>query len=433
MLKKPIRICKRGFIVLGLKSNSLPAGANKRADNLYQRIIDHVFKPMTIGRLTMVLPGGAVWTYGNGSNGPEAVMRIRNAEFFRKCVLYGDVGFGESFVDGDWDSDDVTRVIEWMIVNVENNPVLMADKPKRSPVNFLKIFNKVQHALRANTKQGSRKNISDHYDLGNELFRLFLDPTMAYSSAYFRTYKESLHEAQNNKFDLLCQKLRLTARDHVLEIGGGWGGLAVHAARNYGCKVTTITISKEQFAYMEHKVKEENLTGYVDVKLTDYRDVRGKFDKIVSVEMIEAVGHKFLATYFAQCHALLKKEGLLALQMILAPDHRYDSFRKNVDWIQKHIFPGSLLPSLHVIQKSLRRTGQLMLHDYEDMTPSYVRTLYLWRENFNRDLGAVRALGFDDEFIRKWNYYKSYCEAAFKTRNISVVQAVFTRPNNLTL
>lgn len=433
MPKKIIWTCKRGFTVLGLKNNTLSPGVNKLPGRFYQRIIEHVFRPMTIGRLTMELPGGSLRIYGSGSRGPEAMMRIHSNDFFRKCVLYGDVGFGESYVDGDWDSDDVTKVIEWMIVNVENNPVLMADKPKRSPVNFLKIFNKVQHALRANTKQGSRKNISDHYDLGNDFFRLFLDPTMSYSSAYFRNSKETLHEAQINKLDLLCQKLKLKARDHVLEIGGGWGGLALHAARNYGCKVTTITISQEQFSYMERKVKEEDLNGYVDVKLTDYRDVQGKFDKIVSVEMIEAVGHKFLKDYFTQCHALLKKDGLLALQMILAPDHRYDSFRKNVDWIQKHIFPGSLLPSLNVIQRSLRQTGQLMLHDYEDMTPSYARTLNLWRENFNRNLESVRELGFSEEFIRKWNYYKSYCEAAFKTRNISVVQAVFTRPNNLAL
>lgn len=430
MLKRQMGICRRGYTVLGLKNNVLVVGAKKNSVNFYERIIDRVFRPMTLGRLTMVLPDGNSYIYGEGANGPEAFMRVTDADFFRKCVLFGDVGFGESFVDGDWESDDVAKVIEWMIVNVENNPVLMADKPKSSPVNFLKIFNKIQHALKANTKSGSRKNISDHYDLGNDFFRLFLDPTMAYSSAYFRNFKETLEQAQINKFDVLCQKLKISARDHVLEIGGGWGGFAVHAARNYGCRVTTITISREQYDYMNRRIKQNGLESQVDVKFMDYRDVRGKFDKIVSVEMIEAVGHKFLKKFCMQCHDLLKKDGLLGLQMILSPDNRYDSFRKNVDWIQKHIFPGSLLPSMQVIQQSLRQTGALMLHDYEDMTPSYAQTLNMWRERFNRNLESVRALGFDDMFVRKWNYYKCYCEAAFKTRNISVVQAVFTRPNN---
>jgi cyclopropane-fatty-acyl-phospholipid synthase len=309
----------------------------------------------------------------------------------------------------------------------------MADRPKTSPVNFLKIVNKIQHALRSNTKDGSRKNISEHYDLGNEFFSLFLDPSMAYSSAYFTNAKESLHQAQINKYDLLCQKLKLTDRDHLLEIGSGWGGLAMHAAQNYGCRVTTVTISKQQHAFVSEKVFERGLKDFIDVKFMDYRDIKGQFDKIVSVEMIEAVGHKFMKTFFVQCHALLKKDGLLALQMILSPDHRYESFRKNVDWIQKHIFPGSLLPSMQVIQSSIRETGNLMLYDFEDMTPSYAQTLKIWREGFNQNLSAVRDMGFEEEFIRKWNYYKSYCEAAFKTRNISVVQAVFTRPNNLVL
>lgn len=398
----------------------------------YQAIIDHVFRPMVLGRLTIELPDGSRMLYGSGE-GPEAVMRVNNRDFFRKCALFGDVGFGESYVDGDWDSPDVTAVIDWMIINVENNPVLMDDRPKRSPVNFLKIINRIRHALRPNSKLGSRKNISEHYDLGNDFFKLFLDPTMAYSAAYFRNFKETLEQAQINKYDRLCQKLKLNARDHLLEIGSGWGGLAIYAARNYGCQVTTVTISQEQYQYVQKKVKQEGFGDSIQPKFMDYRDIRGQFDKIVSVEMIEAVGHKYLKTFFMQCHALLKKEGLLALQMILSPDHRYENFRKNVDWIQKHIFPGSLLPSMQIIQDSMRRTGKLMLLDYEDMTPSYAHTLKLWREAFNRHLPAVRLLGFDETFIRKWNYYKCYCEAAFKTRNISVAQAVFTRPNNRSL
>jgi cyclopropane-fatty-acyl-phospholipid synthase len=340
------------------------------------------------------------------------------------------VGFGESYVDGDWDTTDITRVIEWMIRNVENHPTLMADKKKLTPVNWLGLLNVIKHLARMNSIYGSRKNISAHYDLGNDFFKLFLDPTMTYSSAYFKTPDQDLQQAQIQKYDELCQKLRLKETDKVLEIGGGWGGFATHAAKNYGCHVTALTVSREQFDYATKRFFEEGINKHAQVKFLDYRLMEGKFDKIASIEMIEAVGDKYLDTYFQKCNDLLAKDGLLGLQMILSPDHRYESFRDNVDWIQKHIFPGSLLPSMKRIQQALNRTGSLCIFDYEDMTPHYVRTLAMWRENFNAGLSDVKNLGFDEAFIRKWNYYWSYCEAAFKTRNISVAQAVFSRPNN---
>ncbi len=401
--------------------------------DFYQKLLHSVFLPMELGQLQIALPDGRMLSYGRKDGNVEAKMRVKDYRFFKRCVLFGDIGFGESYVDGDWDTDDVRKVIEWMILNVENHPTLMADEKKISPVNFLKFLNKIYFALRANTIQGSKQNITDHYDLGNEFFKIFLDPTLTYSSAYFKDPKISLEEAQIQKYEALCQKLRFKATDHVLEIGSGWGGFAIYAARKYNCRLTTITISNKQFEYAKKRIEQEKLQHKIDIQLIDYRHVKGLYDKIVSIEMIEAVGDKFLAAFFKQCDALLKKDGLLGLQMILSPDHRYDSFRKNVDWIQKHIFPGSLLPCLSAIQEAIAQTGKLCLFDYEDITPSYVKTLYTWRENFNHNLDQVRTLGFDEKFIRKWNYYKSYCEAAFHMRNISVAQAVFTRPNNLQL
>lgn len=401
--------------------------------NFYQRIIDHVFRPMHLGMMTMTLPDGGMLTYGNGQGGVNASIRITNNDFFKKCVLFGDVGFGESYVDGDWETKDITKVIEWMIINVDNHPTLMSDKKKRTPVNFLKICNNVLSFFRKNSLLGSRKNISAHYDLGNEFYRLFLDPSMTYSAACFKQPRQSLEDAQYQKYEELCQKLKLKSTDQVLEIGSGWGGFAIYAAKNYNCRVTTVTVSQQQFNFAVRRIAAEGLTDKVKIELKDYRKIEGKFDKIVSIEMLEAVGHEYYGSYFSQCHQLLKKDGILALQMILSPDNRYESFRKNIDWIQKHIFPGSLLPSMSIIQKMINKTGDLNLYHFEDITADYVQTLAMWRENFNKNLDQIRGQGFDEPFVRKWNYYLSYCEAAFKTRNISVAQVIFTRPNNLSL
>lgn len=387
---------------------------------------------MNRGRLSMSLPDGHKWTFGS-SDDVEAQINVLDDAFFKRCVLFGDIGFAESYIDGQWKSDDISKVIQWMILNVENHPILMDDKEKKQPVNFFKIINKIYYALRANSIKGSRKNIQEHYDLSNDFFKLFLDPTMTYSAAYYKEHSDNLEAAQINKYKALCKKLKLKPRDKVLEIGSGWGGFAAYAAKTYGCHIDTVTISEEQFKFATERMTTEKLNDKVKVRLIDYRNLKGKFDKIVSIEMIEAVGHKYYKTFFAQCHNLLKKNGILALQMILAPDHRYKSFRKNPDFIQKHIFPGSLLPSIDVLQKNIRKTGTLALFDFEDMTPHYAKTLAEWGSNFNSNLEKVKELGFSSSFIRKWNYYFSYCEAAFYMRNISVAQAVFSRPNNLNL
>ena len=347
-------------------------------------------------------------------------------------MLYGDIGFGEAYVDGDWDTSDITTVISWFILNVENSPAMSGSKTKKFLFNLLGWQNRIRHLLRPNSMATSRRNISEHYDLGNDFYRLFLDRTMTYSSALFESPDRTLEEAQIAKYDRLCRQLRLKPGEHVLEIGSGWGGFSRHAAKNYGVRITTVTISEEQYKYARELFQKEGLADRVEVKLQDYRLLEGKFDKIVSIEMLEAVGDEYLETYFAKCHELLKPHGLLALQMITCPDSRHDSLRKNVDWIQKHIFPGSLLLSVHRVNEALRRTGDLFLYDLKDLGLSYAETLRRWRTAFNQNEAAVRALKFDTRFIRKWNYYLSYCEAAFAMRNISVVQAVYTRPNNQT-
>jgi len=400
---------------------------------IYQKIFDRVLSPLPAGKLRVALPTGEEVFYGLKAPGPEASLKILNPAFFKKCILYGEVGLGESYVDGDWETDDVVSVLSWFIINLENAPAAHSSKRRLPLTDFLLVLNRLRHKLRANNKAGARRNISEHYDLSNDFFKLFLDPSMTYSCAYFTSPDQSLEAAQTAKYDRLCRKLKLTSSDHVLEIGGGWGGFAVHAARNYGCQVTSITISKEQLKYAKDRAAAEGLSNQIEFQLTDYRNVTGKFDKIVSIEMIEAVGHEYFKSFFKKCHELLNRYGLLGIQAITCPDSRYESHRKNVTWMQKHIFPGGLLPSIGVMNKAINETGDLQLHDLEEMAPHYARTVATWRENFNHKLEAVLAQGFDEKFIRKWNYYLTNCEAVFRTRNISVIQAIYSRPNNLTI
>lgn len=409
------------------------AASARRAKSFYESIVLGALEEMTLGCLHLELPDGTRKIIGQPGAEISASVRITRESFFKRCVLFGDVGFGEAYVDGDWETDDITRVIAWFILNVENSPAMSGSRGKKFLLNLLGRYNRILHLLRPNSLATSRRNISEHYDLGNDFYKLFLDPTMTYSSALFESSAQTLEAAQVAKYDSLCRKLKLKPTDHVLEIGSGWGGFSCHAAKNYGCKITTVTISEEQFKYAQARFKNEGVADRVEIKLMDYRLITGQFDKIASIEMLEAVGHAYHEIYFAKCHELLKRDGLLGLQMITCADSRYHSLRKNVDWIQKHIFPGSLLLSVGRVNEALNKTGDLFLHDFLDMGNSYAKTLKLWREKFNQKLDEIHALGFDEKFIRKWNYYFSYCEAAFAMRNISVVQAVYTRPNNPTL
>jgi cyclopropane-fatty-acyl-phospholipid synthase len=347
-------------------------------------------------------------------------------------MWYADIGFAEAYIDGDWETDHLTNLLKLMLLNLEDLP-LSGSKRRLLSINLLKFVNRFAHRLRPNSVRGSRSNISEHYDLSNEFFSLWLDPTMMYSSARFARPDMTLEEAQVEKVDRLCRKLRLQAGDRVLEIGSGWGGFAVHAAKRYGARVTTVTISKEQYAIAVERVAREGVANLVEVRLQDYRTITGTYDKLVSIEMLEAVGHEYLETYFAKCQEVLTKNGLMAFQVITSPDSRYDEFRKGVDFIQKHVFPGTLLPSIAAMMSAVRKTGGMHLFDLEDFGLDYARTLATWRSQFNARLDEVRGLGFNERFIRKWNYYLSYCEAGFAMRNISVVQMVFTGPNNAVL
>jgi len=398
--------------------------------SFYQNIVLKYLSKMDKGRLYLGLPGGEQITIGTGEGNIAASISVNSNEFYKRIILFGDIGFGEAYVDGLWDTDNITNVIKWVLLNLENAPGVSGSKIQTLSLNLLKLYNKLSHFKRANTLEGSRKNISAHYDLNNDFFASFLDPTMTYSSAYFYRDGLSLQEAQLAKYERLCRQLHLKPTDHVLEIGSGWGGNAIYMAKVYGCKVTSLTISEEQHKLAVERVAAEGLSDKVKILLKDYRLMDGIFDKIVSVEMLEAVGFSYLDVYFKKCHDLLKKNGILAIQVITSPDSRYESLRKGVDWIQKHIFPGSLLPSVGAINSAVNRTGDLTMVDLKDMGPDYAKTLKLWYDAFNANLTRVKSLGFDETFIRKWNYYLCYCEAAFAMRNINVMHLVYTRPNN---
>jgi len=396
----------------------------------YERIVLQFLSNMQKGSATIHMPSGEVISLGNGDGSVHANITIKDKRFFERCVLFGDVGFGECYTEGYWETDNITNVIRWFLLNVENAPSISGSKVKSGILNMLRFVNRLQHSKRKNDIEGSKENISEHYDLNNDFFRLFLDNSMTYSSAYFEKEGQDLQDAQLAKYDNLCRDMKLKSTDNVLEIGSGWGGNAIYMAKKYNCKVTTVTISEEQYKMARERVEKENLTDRIEVKLMDYRLIKGHFDKIVSIEMLEAVGHEFLDAFFKKCHDLLKPKGVLAVQVITSPDSRYDSMRKGVDWIQKHIFPGTLLPSVAAINGAVNRTGEMTMMNLREMGMHYAKTLDIWKKKFNENLHEVKSLGFDEKFIRKWNYYLSYCEAAFATRNINVMQMVYTRPNN---
>lgn len=404
--------------------------ATRTSHGFFEKVVLNALSKMTLGKLELTLPDGEVLIFGNGENNIEANIQVIHPDFFKSIALYGDIGFGEGYTSGLWDTSNITNVIKWVLLNIENAPSVTGSKVKSLALNLFKIVNKLTHLRRANTLAGSQKNISEHYDLNNDFFATFLDKTMTYSSGYFATEDLSLEESQYAKYDRLAMQLKVKSSDHVLEIGSGWGGNAIFLAKNYGCKVTSVTISKEQQKLAIERVKAEGLENKVSIIIQDYRKIEGTFDKIVSIEMLEAVGHQYLETYFEKCQSLLKPDGIFAFQVITSPDSRYDKLRNGVDWIQKHIFPGSLLPSVAAINKAINNTGDLTLVDLKDMGLDYAKTLHLWFVEFNKHLDNVRTLGFDDAFIRKWNYYLNYCEAAFTMRNINVMQLVYTRPNN---
>jgi len=423
-------------------STTAPAFAEQSRPSFFRTAAFRAFADMKRGHLRFELPDGTVRDFGDHADAQArrlplglpvaAHIRVRRDAFFRKCVLAGDIGFAESFIDGDWESPNVAAVVAWFILNLDDAPTLSGSRKARSFfLNSLRFANRLGHLVRPNSRTTARRNIREHYDLSNDFFALFLDPSMMYSAAKWTKPGLTLEQAQAEKNDALCRKLRLTPSDRVLEIGTGWGGWSLHAARTYGCRVTTVTISREQHDLARRRVVAAGLGDRIDVQLQDYRDLRGQFDKVVSIEMLEAVGHRYLPEFGAVLDRVLKRDGLLALQFITCPDARYEQFRKGIDFIQKHIFPGSLLLSLNRVNAVLTQAGGFTLHEMDDFGQDYARTLRHWHENFLARLEQVKALGFDERFIRKWTYYLGYCEAAFALRNISVVHTLHSRANNV--
>jgi cyclopropane-fatty-acyl-phospholipid synthase len=374
-----------------------------------------------------VLENGETTTLGQAAADPSQTLRaeitILSPEFYRRAAGNGSVGVAEAFMDGLWHCDNPTTLVR---IFVRNRDLL--DAMETGSARLGGWVMRAINALRRNTRLGSRRNIAEHYDLGNDMFRLFLDENLMYSSAIFCNTAEPLEVAATRKLDRICQKLALNPNDHVLEIGTGWGGFALHAARHYGCRVTTTTISREQHALASARINEAGLADRVTLLTSDYRDLTGQFDKLVSIEMIEAIGHQYLETFFAKCSNLLKPDGIALIQAITIEDHRYRQALTAVDFIKRYIFPGSFIPSISSMLSAAARVSDLKLFNLEDIGPSYAQTLKLWHERFVEQIGQVRSLGYSDRFIRMWRWYFAYCEGGFLERSIGDVQMLMVKP-----
>ena len=359
----------------------------------------------------------------NCASGIQASVQVHDHQLYQDLLSGGSIAAGEAYIRGYWSSPNLTEVMRFFSANLA---LLEGFESKHSWL--FKQTLRLQHFFNRNTLTGSRKNIAAHYDLGNEFFQHFLDPTMMYSAAVYEGVCSSLHDASINKLRILCEQLELKPSDHLVEIGSGWGAMAVYAAQNYGCKVTTTTISQEQFKLTCERVKQAGLEDLVTVLCEDYRDLQGQYDKLVSIEMIEAVGHEFFATYFAKLSSLLKPQGIAVIQSITIPDARFDSYKSSVDFINRYIFPGGCLPSLGQIAKHIAEQTDLEMTHLRDITQDYARTLADWRERFFQNIEPIKAMGFDDDFERLWEYYLCYCEGGFKERVIGTVQLTFAKP-----
>lgn len=395
-----------------------------------QKMVLRELKKLSQGKMVLHLPQGGKIILGKENLAEDgACMIIQDENFFRRVVLAADIGLCESYMAGEWDSPDLAAVIGFFIKNIDRTPGMSGSSRQTLALGVFRMLDRLGHLLRPNTKKTVRINIAEHYDVSNEFFQLFLDPSLMYSSGRWEGCK-TLAEAQWAKNQALCQHLQLKPTDHLVEIGTGWGGFALHAVREFGCRVTTLTISQAQFELAQKRIKEAGLSDKITVKLEDFRDHQGSYDKCVSIEMMEALGHRYLPDFCECVSRLLKPQGIAAFQYITCPDSRYGAFRRGVDFIQKHIFPGSLLLSINRVNQEMTKAGGFQCHRLEEFGLDYARTLAAWAEAFEKNLPAIKSMGFNDIFIRKWRLYFRYCEAAFAHRNIGVVQAVYLRPNN---
>ena len=388
-----------------------------------KQVLNHL-QQLEDASLTMVF-GDETHVLGQTNNPLKTTITLHNENFYRQVALQGSVGAAESYIAGDWDCEDLTVLIQIFVRNRE-----LMDRMEGGSAKLKNSLLKLGHFFNKNTLSGSRKNIAGHYDLGNDLFELFLDSRMMYSSAVYANEHDTLEVASERKLRIIAEKLQLKPDDHLLEIGTGWGGFAVYAAEKYGCQVTTTTISEQQHQHVEKLLAERGLQDQVTLLKSDYRDLSGTFDKLVSIEMIEAVGHHYLPTYLQKCSELLKADGLALIQAITIEDHRYQEALKSVDFIKKYIFPGSFIPSISAVLNAGAEHTDLKLVNLEDFGESYAFTLRDWRENFEANLAAVDKAGYGKNFQRMWRFYFSYCEGGFLERAISDVHMLMAKPGN---
>ena len=409
-------------IVPAQREQPLPKTASFR-DRLARRMVLARLAHLEWGRLTLVEPDGEQSFGRPDPSQPDVTLTVASPRFFSSIAFRGGLGAAEAYMDGAWSCDDLPGLIRMM---VRNESVLQ--QVDRGWARLAVPAARVLHWLRRNTRAGSRSNIAAHYDLGNDFYALFLDETMTYSSGIFEHDDATLAEASAAKYDRICRKLSLNPADRVVEIGCGWGGFALHAAAHYGCHVTGVTISQEQLAFARRRVAEAGLADRVDLRMQDYRDVRGKFDKLVSIEMIEAVGHQYLGAFLRTCSDLLTPGGQMALQAITIADQRYARHIRTVDVIKRYIFPGGCLVSVTAVCGAATRATDLRLVHMEDITSSYARTLREWRARFLAAADSVREMGFPESFLRLWEYYLAYCEGAFTERYVGDVQMILAKP-----
>ncbi|HQU06185.1 MAG TPA: cyclopropane-fatty-acyl-phospholipid synthase family protein [Ferrovaceae bacterium] len=392
-------------------------------DRFAKKTVFKLLSSLHSGRLTIIDEAQQRWSFGDANEAHEFIVQVHDARFWQALFRGGSVGAGEAYMEGYWDCIDLTGLLRLIL----NNRSLL-DQMERGWARISYPLRSIQHYLRRNSKSGSQKNISAHYDLGNEFYSLWLDPSMFYSSAYFEKQDSTLEEASWYKCRLIAEALELNELDHVLEIGSGWGGFACYAAKQYGCRVTTVTISEEQYQYVLNRIQTWQLTHLVDVQLKDYRDVEGVYTKLVSIEMIEAVGAEFLPTYFEHCSKLLAPQGIMLIQAITINDRRYQQALREVDFIQKYIFPGGFLPSISEMLKVMVHCTDFQLSDLHAFSGHYAKTLNIWADKFLNCTDKVLNMGFNHQFIRKWQFYLNYCEAGFAERDIDVVHMKLVKP-----
>lgn len=390
---------------------------------IYKKLVFGAFNSIETGRISLI-DGNEVVHFGNDSDRNLAVkVTVNDHAMYKSFALSGSVGAGESYILGHWECDDLTKLIEIFAINQAQ-----LDAFEKKFAFFSNIYFRLNHIKNKNSENGSKKNIVAHYDLGNELYSSFLSTEMLYSSAVYPSKDATLEQAQSHKLDLICQQVDLQQGDKVIEIGTGWGAFAIHAASHYGCHVTTTTISDEQHAYVEQKIVELGLTDKITLLKQDYRLLEGKFDKLVSIEMIEAVGHEYLPSFFKKCNDLLKDSGAMLIQAITIADQRYQHYLKNSDFIQQYIFPGGCLPCIDEMNKQIKQQSDMVVHSVKDIGVHYARTLADWRTRFIASWPEVDKVKFDNRFYRLWLFYLAYCEGAFRTRATSTVHLVARKP-----